>query len=173
MSQRTGVASLELGWLAVSTHPHKERVAIENLVRQSFDAYCPMLRTRVRHARRQQDVLRPMFPGYVFAALRSVQRWQPILSTLGVRTVVRSGERLSFLPSDFVDALRAREIDGAIVRPVCRFSIGQQVKLSGGPFGDMVATIVEMDQRDRLVVLMSLLSRPVRVTVDAASVAAV
>jgi len=105
-------------WVVVNTHPHKERLALENLARQSFATYCPMLRVRIRHARATRQALRPMFPGYVFAAVASdLQRWKPILSTFGVRSVVRSGDRLSFLPEGFINALRAREIDGAVVRP--------------------------------------------------------
>jgi transcriptional antiterminator RfaH len=47
--------------------PHREHVAIENLTRQKFVVYCPMELKRIRHARRTQDVVRPLFPGYIFA----------------------------------------------------------------------------------------------------------
>jgi transcriptional antiterminator RfaH len=53
-------------WVAVNTHPHRERFALDNLRRQDFGAYCPMIRKRIRHARRTQDVLRPLFPSYLF-----------------------------------------------------------------------------------------------------------
>jgi transcriptional antiterminator RfaH len=154
-------------WVVVNTHPHKERFALENLARQAFPAYCPMLRTRIRHARVTRQSLRPMFPGYVFAAVETdVQRWKPLLSTFGVRAVVRSGDRLSFLPPGFVEALKEREVDGAVTRPSAPFHVGQSVRLMREPFDGLVATIVEMDDRQRLVVLMDLLNRPVRVRVD-------
>lgn len=163
--------SASQSWVVVNTHPHKERFAVENLARQDFIAYCPMLNAQVRHARRIRDVLRPLFPGYVFAAVETdLLRWRPLLSTFGVRSVVRSGDRLSFLPQGFVDALRSREVAGAIVRPTSPFQVGQAVKLVRGPFDGLVATIVEMDERDRLVVLMDFLNRPVKVTVDASFV---
>jgi transcriptional antiterminator RfaH len=155
------------GWAVINTHPHKERFAIENLVRQEFEAYCPMLRRTVRHARRSDTVLRPMFPGYVFAAMDiDRQRWRSLLSTFGVRTVVRNGDKLSLMPQSFVDALRAREIDGAITRPTSPYQVDQEIRLVAGPFEGIVAKIIALDDNDRLVVLMNLLNRPVKVKVD-------
>ncbi|MBY0558653.1 transcription termination/antitermination NusG family protein [Hyphomicrobium sp.] len=76
-------------WIAVSTHPNRERTAAFNLRNQGYDVYVPVIRKQIRHARRVSDVLRPLFPGYLFVCLASTQsRWRPILSTVGVRSVV-------------------------------------------------------------------------------------
>jgi len=153
-------------WTVVNTQPHREQIALENLARQAFKAYCPMMRTRVRHARRTQEVLRPLFPGYLFVRVNAdLQRWRPILSTYGVRTLVCCRDRPSFLDDRFVEGLQAREIDGAIVRPARPYEPGQQVKIAGGAFDGLVATILEMDEKERLVVLMDLLNRPTKVRV--------
>ena len=158
-------------WIVINTHPHKERFALDNLARQSFATYCPMLRTSVRHARATRQVLRPIFPGYIFAAVNpDTQRWKPLLSTFGVRSVVGSAERPSFVPRGFIEALKAREIDGAIARPSVPFQVGQSVRLMRQPFDGLVATIVAMDDRQRVFVLLELLNRPVRVSVDISDV---
>lgn len=153
-------------WLAVATHPHKERVALENLQRQGYETYCPMLRRKVRHARRVQDVLRPFFPGYVFAGVGVDQPWRSMHSTFGVRRVIAFGDRPSLLSGKFIDALRAREVDGGIVKPSQDYHIGQSVCLTGGAFDGFVATIIEMDEKQRLVVLLDLLNQTVRVHTD-------
>ena len=158
-------------WIVVNSQPHREHIALENLARQEFHAYCPLMRKRVRHARRTQEVLRPLFPGYLFVRVNpDLQRWRPILSTYGVRTLVCCGERPSFLDDGFVEGLKARAVDGAIVRPARPYAPGQQVKMAGGAFDGLIATILEMDDKDRLVVLMDLLNRPTKVKVDAQSV---
>ncbi|MEZ5855417.1 MAG: transcription termination/antitermination NusG family protein [Hyphomicrobiaceae bacterium] len=158
-------------WVAVNTHPHKEHFALENLARQEFRTYCPMIRRRVRHARRSMDVLRPMFPGYVFAAVGMDRtEWRPLLSTFGVRSVLRCGDNVSIVPEGFIHALQAREIDGAIARPEQVFHIGQVVTMASGPFDGLVATIVGMDTRDRVTVLLDLLNRPVKVQVPTTGV---
>ncbi len=158
-------------WIAINTHPHREPLAIANLGRQNFAVYCPMERRRVRHARRTQDVRRPLFPGYIFAeAPPDLAAWRPILSTLGVRAMVRAGDRPAFIDDAFIRALRAREIDGIIARPLVPYAIGQQVRLNGGPFDGIVATIIEMDARDRLTLLMSLAGQNVTLKLNTANV---
>lgn len=155
-------------WAVLNTHPHKEPLALDNLLRQSFSPYCPMVRKRVKHGRRYTDVLRPMFPGYVFVQLAPErQMWRPLLSTYGVRRMIRFGERPALLADGFVQALRAREIEGAISRPAERVQVGDRVVLAGGAFDGLVATILSMDEKSRLVVLLDMLNRPVKVKVEA------
>ncbi|HEX5470597.1 MAG TPA: transcriptional activator RfaH, partial [Lacipirellulaceae bacterium] len=133
--------------MAVSTQPHREMLAIENLRRQAYETYCPRLRKRIRHARKVQDVLRPMFPGYLFVRVDTErQRWRPINSTVGVRAAVSCGDRLSFLSDGFIAALQAREIDGVIARPESDYRPGQKIRVAGGPFDGLVATILDMDE---------------------------
>jgi transcriptional antiterminator RfaH len=159
------------GWAVVNTQPHREHIAVENLQRQEFIPYCPLVRRRQRHARRAIDVLRPLFPGYLFVKINPEQtRWRPILSTFGVRSLVRCGEEVSLVDDGFVQAIRAREIDGAVARPESPYQIGQEVRVSGGAFDGLVATIIEMHERDRLTVLMQLLSRVVKVRLEESQV---
>lgn len=170
MSERDGQPD---NWVAVNTHPHKEAFAVENLLRQNFQAYCPLVRRQIRHARRSQDVLRPLFPSYLFIRVDpATQNWRSISSTFGVRTLIRCGDRLSYLAGGFIRSLQAREVDGAIIRPESPYTVGQQVRISGGAFDGIVATIIEMNEKDRLVVLMDLLNRPVNVKIDTKNVVA-
>lgn len=169
MAQAAAESSFEThaAWLVVNTRPHKERFALENLARQNFETYCPFVRRIVRHARQQRVVLRPLFPGYVFAARqRGEGRWQSILSTFGVRKLVMQGEGPAVLESQFVAALRRREIDGAIVLPDRPYAEGQKVRMLGGAFDGIVATILDLDEKGRITVLLELLNQSVRVRTD-------
>jgi transcriptional antiterminator RfaH len=161
-------------WVAASTHPHKESTAISNLLRQGFEAYCPLIRRRWRHARKVQEVLRPLFPGYVFVAVNPAQqRWRPILSTVGIRTLVRFGDSLGLLPSRFVESLRSHEIEGAVslYRRPSSYAPGDRVRLCDGPFEGLIATVLAVEDHARLQILMHLLNRGVRVKVPTNSVA--
>jgi transcriptional antiterminator RfaH len=150
-----------VSWILVSTHPHKERFAVENLNRQRFVGYCPMLRKRIRHARRSELALRPMFPAHVIAGMRAdTQQWQPIRSTPGVSTIVRSGELPVFLPAGFVDALQASEVDGTVVAPTPAGGIGPGVIASGADYRAQIAAMLEMSERERLLCLIGLLGPP-------------
>src|SRR5260221_11971538 len=111
--QQEQTAASAARWIVINTHPHSEHLALQNLERQEFESYCPMISKRRSHARRVETVLRPLFPGYLFVrADAEMGRWQPILSTYGVRSIVRTGIELSFIDSAFIVALKAREVDG-------------------------------------------------------------
>jgi transcriptional antiterminator RfaH len=154
-------------WVVVNTHPAKEMLAIENLRRQKFETYCPLMRKRIRHARREHEALRPLFPSYVFAKLDpKMNRWRSIASTFGVKQLIAFGERPGLLHSDFIESLKAREVEGVIVRPREPYQVGQKVLLTGGAFEGISATIIELNENDRVVVLMEILSRSVKIKVD-------
>src|SRR5258706_199461 len=115
-------------WAVVNTQPHRERTALENLARQDFHAYCPMVRKRIRHARRAQDALRPLFPGYVFVRVDpDLRRWRPILSTIGVRTVVCCRAQPSLVDDGLRRRLQARQIAGGLAEQ------GKDVAVAGLP----------------------------------------
>jgi transcriptional antiterminator RfaH len=154
-------------WAVVNTHSHREGIALQNLKRQSFIAYCPMIRRPRSHRRRIATVLRPLFPSYLFVSTgTNFGRWKPILSTYGVRSVVRNGQKVATIDGDFIAHLRAREVDGVIVRPSEPYRIGQSVAIAEGPFGGLVATIIDTNENDRIVVLLDLMSRRTSVTLS-------
>ena len=158
-------AERSLSWLVVNTHAHRERLAVENLDRQSFEAYCPQLQKILRTRGVPRVVLRPLFPGYIFvrADPEDKKLWRPILSTYGVRQLVRLGENCpSSIDPRFIAALRTREVEGAVVRPPSPYQVGQDIRIAGGPFDGLVATILQIDDKERLVVLMDLLGQAVR-----------
>jgi transcriptional antiterminator RfaH len=162
-------------WYAVYTQPHAETKALEHLLRQGYSAYLPRYRTRIRHARRCQMVLRPLFPRYLFAGIdRGVMRWRPILSTIGVADVVRAGDEPTPVPSEIVNVIREREEAGGFDRSNPRDSLrlGELVRVTAGAFEDMVGRLVELRDQDRVVVLLELLGRGVRAQLRAETVEA-
>jgi transcriptional antiterminator RfaH len=169
-SERRGTASPAERWAVVNTHPHQEHLAVDNLQRQAFATYCPKIRKRRSHARRIERVLRPLFPGYLFVRVGALAPWRSILSTYGVRSIVRAGDGPGWIDEAFITNLKAREIDGAVVRPATPYQIGQQVQITAGPFDQLIATIIDMAEKDRLVVLLDFMSRRVRVQLPSVAV---
>ena len=165
-----------IAWYAVHTRPQAEIKALENLLRQGYEAYLPRYHTQIRHARRLQTVLRPLFPRYLFAGIdRAAMRWRPILSTVGVSDIVRSGDGPLPVTPEIVEALRAQEGAGAFDALVRRRTprLGELVRISAGAFEDMVGRLIELRDQDRVIVLLDLLGRNVRAQIEAESVEAV
>lgn len=153
-----------ISWYAALTRPNSEALALQNLARQGYQVYLPRCRVWISHARRRQAVLRPLFPRYLFVGLdRALMRWRPILSTLGVSDLVRSGEWPLPVPDPVVAALKAGESAGAFDRfdGRQRLRLGERVRITAGAFEDMVGRLVELRDQDRVVVLLDLLGRSV------------
>ena len=162
-------------WYAVHTHASAEFKAQEHLRRQSYQTYLPRYAKAIRHARRTHQVLRPLFPRYLFVSLDlATQGWRSIRSTIGVTDIVCFGDRPASLPSGFIESLRSQEDEsGKIHRaPFRRLKSGDSVVILDGPFSRLVGICERMTDDERVSILLDLLGRKVRVRLDIEAVEA-
>ena len=173
MLQRLSGPHVPKPWIVVNSQPNREHTAFDNLKRQGFVTYCPMIVKRIKHAGAIRHLPRPLFPGYLFVGLDpETGQWRSILSTVGVRSLVRFGDKPAPLDAGFIQSLQEREQDGVIVKPeVVRpaepYAVGQKVRVNGGPFDGTIATILSLGEKDRLLVLFDILQRSVKAEVHA------
>lgn len=162
-------------WYVVYTHAGAEAKALENLRRQGYTVYLPRYRKRRRHARRVEEVWRPLFPRYLFVAADPVgERWRPVLSTLGVCGLVRSGEAPAEVPPGVVEAIKTGEADGTFdaMAHSGRLADGDAVRILDGPFAELIGRFCGLADGERVIVLLDLLGRQVRAKLPAEVVAA-
>jgi len=155
-------------WYLVYTKPLQEKVARENLARQDYEAYLPLIRNRRRRAGRGVDVVEPMFPRYLFIHLNSTtDNWGPIRSTVGVANLVRFANRAARVPCDLIEALRVREDDAglqAVERS--RFERGARVRIEEGPFAGYEAIFHASSGQSRVLLLLEVAGKVARLQVD-------
>jgi len=159
-----------ISWYVAYTQPNGEAKAAEHLARQGYSVYLPRYRRLVRHARRRALVLRPVFPRYLFVGLdRMTQRWRPIRSTCGVAGMVTSGEEPVAVGAEIIAGLRNQEGAGAfdLVAPAQRLRQGDAVRVTEGPFADIIGRLLGMADHERVFVLLEILGRTVRAEVSA------
>ena len=165
----------ERRWYVVHTKPNEEARAGYHLARQRFGVYLPRYSKMRRHARKTERVVRPLFPRYLFIALDLARdRWVSIQSTFGVVGLVMSGEQPAPLPTEAVEAIRAREdADGHVALGLAPgLGIGSKIRLLDGIFADHSGVVDRIADERRVAVLVQLLGRQVRVFVAAESVTA-
>jgi len=162
-------------WYVVQSHPNAEHKAVLNLERQGFATYLPRYLKRRRHARRVEVVPVPLFPRYLFVGIDlEVQRWRSIFSTLGVSRLVCNGEQPTPIAELVIANLKSREDEGGFVRlntPIL-FRAGDKIRILDGAFADCLGLYDGMKDSERVAVLLDLLGRKVRVTVDVEAVTA-
>lgn len=155
-----------MGWYVVNTHVHQESRAAAQLRRQNFDAWVPTYMRRRRHARREDVVSAPLFPGYLFVHIEpELQAWSMINSTLGVKRLVCNGDRPAPLPAGFVDDLKITLQSGAFVLPEAQFGPGDEVRITEGPFGEFSGTILRLGPQERVSLMLNILGRDTEVVV--------
>jgi transcriptional antiterminator RfaH len=150
-------------WMVVNTKPHREQLARGNLLRQEFNAYCPMVRKQRSHAHKTEIVLRPLFPTYIFVQMlysgkgapdgMRPDHWRPILSTQGVRTILLAGTHPTVIENAFIVYLKALEVDGAIVPPRTISDDGPLLQMAGTALGRLLVTILDTNEKDRVFLL--------------------
>lgn len=146
-------------WFVLSTHWRQEKVALENLQRQGFEAYLPMHQQLVTpRGQPSRLVGLPVFPRYMFARVdQGAAGWRAVYSTRGVAGVLPSTSAASVVLARLVCDLQAKEERGFVqLHPQsmpCKWATGD--KVSYGAFRDAVFQ-ERVDDR-RCVILVSLL----------------
>lgn len=154
-------------WYAVETLPRAEARSQQHLERQNFQCFCPRFRTTRRHARRVEQVLAPLFPGYLFVRFdRRRDQWRAINGTIGVKRLVGSPNGAPQpMPPAAMEALFARCDQQEVKQILGTMRPGQTVRVISGPFADQLAQIQSLDEKGRVRILLEILggSSPVDV----------
>ena len=146
-----------------------------NLERQGFATYLPRYQKRRRHARRVDIVPVPVFPRYVFVAIDLArQRWLSIRSTIGVSRLVCQGDAPLAVPDGIVDALIRRHDEAGFVQLMAPLGlrVGDKVRVLGGAFEESLGLFEAITDEQRVTILLDMLGRKVRVTLDSGLIAA-
>jgi len=110
---------------------------------------------------------RKVFPGYVMVEMiMSDDSWYVVRNTPGVTGFVGSGSKPTPLqPNEVRVILRQMGIDEP--RPKIEFSVGQSIRVVGGPFSGFIGVIEEINMdRGKLRVLVSMFGRDTPVELD-------
>ena len=159
-------------WYVVHTQPCSEDRASIRLTAQGYHVFCPRLRKTVRHARKSESKLVPLFPGYLFLKLDKARaRWRAVNGTRGVIRLLAQGDIPQTVPAGIVEELKSHvDMHDALVWTP-PLSIGQRVRITEGPFEDFMGTLQRLDGPDRVLVLLDLLGRSVPATLRSGALA--
>jgi transcriptional antiterminator RfaH len=153
-------------WYVVHTHPNKEHLAAEHLWQQGYQVYLPCIRKLRRHARKEEVVLAPLFPRYLFVSFDiTTQSWRTINSTRGVSYLVMHDDRPTPLPGKIIETLKAREDATGIIplETLELFKPGQVVHIQEGAFAGCSAVYERMTDQNRVQILLTFLGRELSV----------
>jgi transcriptional antiterminator RfaH len=150
-------------WYVIHTKPRQEQRALENLQRQGFEAWLPMIALEKVRRSRLTQVTEPMFSRYLFIRLDTTQtNWSPIRSTLGVSKLVSFGNVPAAVPDALIDMLR----EWPPRTPQRLMNPGDEVQLVEGPLRGLRGIYQQHDGEARAMVLIELLSQPQTIQIE-------
>jgi transcriptional antiterminator RfaH len=154
-----------LAWYLVYSKPRQEGVAAENLSRQGYENYLPLIRTRRRRQGQYVTLIEPMFPRYLFIHLSDqTDNWGPIRSTLGVSSLIRFGDIPAQVPDGLIAALRGREDETGVQQfELPDFKPGDRVRIAEGPMAGYEGIFQARSSKERVVVLLDVVGKATRV----------
>jgi transcriptional antiterminator RfaH len=159
-------------WYVARTLPQRELQAAQELANQGFRAFVPRYWKNRRHARKVETISAPLFPRYIFAVLDTTRdRWRSVNGTRGVDRLLMCGGEPQPVPRGVVESLiEATDAEGNIHY---EFGLkkGQAVKVTAGPFVDLVGQLERLDDNGRVRVLLEIMGAKARVALPQSLVA--
>jgi transcriptional antiterminator RfaH len=158
-------------WYLIHTKIRQERVALENLERQGFECFLPLIRAEKLRRGKLQILQEALFPRYLFIRLGiglESQSWAPIRSTLGVSRLVTFGQIPAKIDDELIAAMRSQSEAFEVV--LRHFEPGEHVVVTDGPFVGVQAIYQIADGEGRVMLLLNILSKQVKMTVAPTSI---
>ena len=159
-------------WYVVRTQPHREAQAAQQLENQDYRVFVPRFFKSRRHARKFETVLAPLFPRYMFIIIDLTRdRWRSVNGTYGVdRLLMRAGEPES-VPHGLVEQLMSAAGADGVVRLSPGLKQGQTIRVTAGPFAELMGKLESLDDQGRVRVLLEIMGGTVPVVLPATLVA--
>lgn len=155
-------------WIVANCHANAEYKAEANLKRQGFEVYLPRFKTTRRHARRIETVIRPLFPCYLFIKFnKGTTHWRPIRSTIGVKSLLASGDSPLIAPEWVIEELRQNEDEDGLFSFALKNELqkGDIIKITGGPLAERLGVFDGQNDSQRVSVLLEVMGRQVKTLV--------
>ena len=152
-------------WIIVQTKSNCENKACLNLKRQGYDVFFPKLKKKISRFNKFINIIKPLFPGYIFVSINSNQNWSKIKNTYGILNILKFSDYFYFLPSDVVDSIKRRcDINGFANDK--KYMKGEKVKFLKNNQISLDAVFEEQIDQKRSFVFINLLNQKVKASVE-------
>jgi transcriptional antiterminator NusG len=145
----------------------RQRVQTLGLKDQIFEILVPTQDRVVIRSGKKATIKERIFPGYMLVKMIvDDPTWLAVRTTPGVTGFVGAGNKPTPLSETEVENIQ-KFITTPAKRFKTRFSVGEAVKITDGPFSDFLGTINELDEeKGKVKVLVSIFGRETPVELD-------
>lgn len=155
-------------WFVVHTQPLKETYAEKNLNQQGFETYLPLFQKTIKHARKVEDVVRPLFPRYIFVEMdASKVAWRSINGTYGVMYLLTNDNAPIPVRNNVIELLKreSNELGAVHLSALAHFAKGDRLYIKDGAFAGHEALFNGLDDKKRVQILLNFMGREMHLRV--------
>jgi transcriptional antiterminator NusG len=152
----------------------RQRVETMGLKENIFELLVPTQDRVVIRGGRKATIKEKIFPGYLLIRMiLNDPTWLAIRTTPGITGFVGAGEKPTPLSEAEVNNIQ-KFVSAPAPRFKTKFSTGEAVKITDGPFADFLGTISDLDEeKGKVKVLVSIFGRETPVELDFLQIAKV
>lgn len=151
-------------WYTVYTMPKAEKKVNDSLQRRNLDTFLPLYQKVVQRSDRKKKLWTPLFPGYVFINLNTMEM-DKVYGVPGVLRFISTQGKKDVIPDREIDVIRLL-LKGKPEITAARLSIGQQVKVIHGPFVGLTGILMNYKGGNKLIVRLNTLNQNVAVEIS-------
>jgi len=153
----------EIIWVLIYTKAKEEKKANENLQKQGFKTFLPLISPNNKNSEFKSLV--PVFPRYLFAQINfELDNWTAIKSSYGVSRIVMFSEEFTSIPNSIIKLIQDKLDESGIYKEdvsVVDYQKGDHVSIKEGGFAGIDAIFLSKKSKDRVRLLLKLLNSSV------------
>ena len=162
----------EIIWVLIYTKAKEEKKANENLQRQGFETFLPLIAPTNKNSEFKSLV--PVFPRYFFAQIDlELHNWTTIKSSYGVSHIVMFSEKFTSIPNNIIEFMQDKLNQEGIYKEnisVVDYQKGDPVSIKEGRFAGIDAIFLSKKSKDRVRLLLKLLNTSVLAEITASDI---
>ena len=147
--------NLDKKWFIAQVKPNSYNSAIQNLERQGFETFLPIM--EITQRKKNKFIVKNdyVFPGYMFVCFGlHTLSWTKINSTYGVSKILAFNKKPSEVSSHLILELKRRYQINTNPTDKVNLQKGDSIKFYAGPFVDLIAKVESVDKNNRIWVLL-------------------
>jgi transcriptional antiterminator RfaH len=146
-------------WFAVQVKPRREKFAASSIEEDGVQVFLPMLKQRKVIRRVAKTVVKPLFPGYLFARFCPRSALDQVRYAKGVVRIIFSKRIPVPVGNEVIDEIQSRTgEEGCVGWQPTPLEPGHTVRVEQGPFQGVMGKVErEWDDGKRVMILLDML----------------
>lgn len=161
------VVHTQSGFEAKAKENLEQRIKTLNLADQIFEIVIPVRDVVMIKSGKKKEVKEKVFPGYILVRMNMDDNsWIAVRTTQGITGFVGAGTKPTPISDNEVQAIM-KFVMQEQPKFKAKFSVGEAVKITDGPFSDFIGSIESIDdEKGKVKVLVSIFGRETPVELD-------